>query len=768
MKRQSVMLFLLMQALLLQAQWQPTNGPYTPYVDAMSIKGNNLIVISRNFEGGPYISTDNGDHWAIREKGLPEKVYGYSVLTIDSCFFFIGGYNNPMSLFRSGINDSIWIKLTDGLPSELNLRYVYDHNGKLYLSTLEAGVFSSLDKGKSWKEDGTGIHANTIRLFISSGETVYAVGEYYDLDKDYLYKRQSNDTVWTQIYPELPYWPIDIAIKDSVIILASIAGVYRSVDYGQSWTPFNQGLPSASFLTLIGDTVFTLTSDSGVYKAGIKGTSWTLVHSGNSFSEPRAFRSNDSSLYIGTWGAFYMSKDMGFTWTMKNNGLMPGYIYSLAEIQTNLFASTWSGVFKSGDQGTNWQLLSNYPAKNTASLFAVRNNQLYSGTWNGHMYTSGDSGETWQTVETGLQKTSVISIIVKDTSVFAGMSGVGIYRLDEAGNVWKRVKQGGHPRSFGLQDSSLFAAYDSNIILRTIDQGKTWQTVNNGYNDQYCNAITGYGKSVFACGYHMFRSNDDGLNWVLADNGLPYDSGFCTLASHDSNVYAGLVTGVWVTRDGKYWGDVSSGLPGIYATAMHASGGEMYLGTTKGVWKRPHSELNFLQIEKDTLRMPATVSSTDSNVVYSNTDWTIKGGLPGWLNVDHTGGLGCGSLQFQIMLENPENKPRSADITLISTNAPSCHFIILQEGKTGIKRSTDRNMIITPNPARDMILIRGIEGMPDLNVELSNLSGEIVYNRSFSQVNDIRIDLTSVAEGIYMLKLKAPDLLIVRKVLVIK
>jgi photosystem II stability/assembly factor-like uncharacterized protein len=272
-------------------------------------------------------------------------------------------------------------------------------------------------------------------------------------------------------------------------------GVWKSDDYGRTWTPIFDGQPSGS----IGAIAVAPSDPNIIY-----------VASGEGLQRP--------DLSIGD--GIYKSTDAGNTWS--HLGLRDGQgIPALAvdpRDSNHLFAAvlghpygpnTERGLFASTDGGATWQK-SLYVDENTgasdiamdpanpdvlyASLWECRQGPWefgneYNGT-HGGIFKSIDGGKTWQKLTKGLPEVAqaYVAIAPSDSrrlySTIASGREVGIYRSDDAGENWRRATTdtrpanrigGGDlpvPRVDPKNPDILYSA--SIVTWRSSDGGQTW------------------------------------------------------------------------------------------------------------------------------------------------------------------------------------------------------------------------------------------------------------------------------------------------------
>jgi photosystem II stability/assembly factor-like uncharacterized protein len=272
-------------------------------------------------------------------------------------------------------------------------------------------------------------------------------------------------------------------------------GVWKSDDYGRTWTPIFDSQPTGS----VGAIAVAQSDPNVVY-----------VASGEGLQRP--------DLSVGN--GIYKSTDAGHTWT--HLGLRDGQQIPALAVDprdpNHLFAAVLGhpygpneerGLFASTDGGQNWQKIL-YVDQNTgasdiamdpsnpdvlyASLWESRQapwefGNDYSGT-HGGIFKSSDAGKTWHKLTQGLPEVSQAYVAIAPSEprrVYATVAAgreVGIYRSDDAGENWRKavtdprpaVRIGGGdlpvPRVDPKDPDTLYST--STVTWRSADGGQTW------------------------------------------------------------------------------------------------------------------------------------------------------------------------------------------------------------------------------------------------------------------------------------------------------
>jgi photosystem II stability/assembly factor-like uncharacterized protein len=284
-------------------------------------------------------------------------------------------------------------------------------------------------------------------------------------------------------------------------------GVWKSTDYGRTWTPIFDHEPTQSI---------------GAIAAAPSDPNIIYVASGEGLQRP--------DLSVGD--GIYKSTDAGKTWT--HLGLDDGQQFPALAVDPHdpnrVFAAVLGhpygpnserGIYRSTDGGQTWQKVL-FKDENTggsdvkidpsnpqviyASLWEARqgpweDDNTYGGT-DGGLFKSTDGGDTWHQLTQGLPD-KIVQVYVaispsQPSRLYATLAtslesdyqsdkGLGVYRSDDAGESWYRVttdprpamRIGGGDLPVPMVDpKNPDVVYSTSIVtVRSTDGGKTWTSI---------------------------------------------------------------------------------------------------------------------------------------------------------------------------------------------------------------------------------------------------------------------------------------------------
>lgn len=235
---------------------------------------------------------------------------------------------------------------------------------------------------------------------------------------------------------------------------------------------------------------------------------------------------------------------------------------------------------------------------------AVSGNNLFAGSSDSGVFLSTNNGTSW--TQTCLDSVSISTFAFSGTNLFAGTVHDGIFLSSDNGISWKLVRSDlpiGGGEGWGELNSWVTAlAFKPN---------------GTGSNDIFA-AIIYAGeagpKGIFSLeGQRIYRSTDNGTNWILADSGFTNNiQSFLVDGSNlvvgtgdncsDSQPHSG--DGVLLsTNNGSSWTAVNKGLPKKYSSqdtthyyninALIKNNSRLFAGTDYGIYLSTNSGINW-------------------------------------------------------------------------------------------------------------------------------------------------------------------------------
>ncbi len=489
-----------------------------------------------HWKGGVYKSTNGGDSWKAVNKGLPKTIGKESGFTCNYTTLVIDR-NNPEVLYTGNMSWTPdpgvykttnggasweWISRADAADNKnMDLGWIPDHgvspmamgidpvNSNRVLFGTSMHLFETENGGVSWKQlytrykgdgywEGQGFEttcADAIAVDPANSMNVY--GGYWDIgflksvdggnsfkktEKGMKYKDNTFDIIVDPdspniIYASCGWWE------------ENLGEIYKSSDYGESWTALNNGIPDAQIWSMALDTnspvesriLYAASYNNGIYKTVDGGKHWIVVNKGlgvnNNLQVMKIYidPNNSNTLYAGIkakiiekgkysqtiQGGLFKSTNAGISWNRidadnpqisvldiavpKGNSKIV-YTAVSSDYDHTLQEYFYGGVYKSSNGGRTWERINKgfgdaenlkitslriSPADSNI-LYAATSDEPFHDLSSGRgIYRSTNAGESWKPVNKGLEVLYFNSLAIDPSdpsTIYAGSSGNGIYK----------------------------------------------------------------------------------------------------------------------------------------------------------------------------------------------------------------------------------------------------------------------------------------------------------------------------------------------------
>lgn len=281
------------------------------------------------------------------------------------------------------------------------------------------------------------------------------------------------------------------------------------------------------------------------------------------------------TVYAGSFGmGIFRSEDRGRSWSSVNTGLGDLFVLVLAATPDGtVYAGTFqTGLFRSRDAGKSWQAINDGFKRLEVKALLIDDGVIYAGTGDG-VYRLGEQEAKWASVPKGLDDTLVQSLAkAADQTLFAGTSGRGVFQRKAGASEWTRLSHGlvdheGLVENFIRvlamdREQALYAGTFDGGVFRSGDGGQTWRPISRALPNDSIRGIVTSDKGLFvATGRGIYKTVNQGRQWVSLNKGLAELSVQVLTASGDGVLYAGTSAGVFRSdNDGESWENVSGGL----------------------------------------------------------------------------------------------------------------------------------------------------------------------------------------------------------------
>jgi hypothetical protein len=433
---------------------------------------------------GPIV--DGGTVFAVGVSPL-EDVQGYWAAT--GCGVFV-----------SHDGGATWEQQLNGLTTPLISGLTVTPSGALFAGSLDAGLFVSLDFGKSWQKgkpswdvEGTVTGMAASPNFRTDG-TAFAA-----LDGGGLMATRNNGKTWEDASFGLnsmlvfavavsPDWS-----RYETMWVSTEEGVYISRNGGRAWRA--AGLADKSDVVdalavspaFAQDQTLYAGTESGALHVSIDGgRRWTLLQSQIADGPVYCLWlapdfASSGRLLAGVGDSIYVSTDKGTAFVKAAE--LGGSVLSLTgDLKVVLAGLHEAGVAKSEDAGETWLPTGGIVARGFSRLASADGTLYAMGPQEG-VFTSVDHGASWTAIEGLEAHLPITALHVADSdTVFAASNESGILQLASSHRSWRvRSEQKGVTTVMTIPGEGLgWAGTADGKYLASKDGGSTWTSVDDG------------------------------------------------------------------------------------------------------------------------------------------------------------------------------------------------------------------------------------------------------------------------------------------------
>lgn len=356
------------------------------------------------------------------------------------------------------------------------------------------------------------------------------------------------------------------------------AGIFRSTDLGNSWTPTNTGLPDSSgdglFAAVYAQKRKMLYAGSGeLYASADGGDTWHHVPTLQKRVSVSGIVTIGARVYIGTFGDGVWYSDDGDSWMPMNEGLDSRLIRELSKIGTTLVAGTEDGAFRKRFRENSWTPINTgfvpkpidmtpinkarlesgdaplppqSPAVIRVDSFAAMDNLLYIGVYLGEndgLFRSDDEGDSWTRITSKEMVHTVEALTAFGTTLYASTYGGGVFRSGDSGDSWTIVNDGLTDWTVSalltVSEDTVFVGTQEGGVCRTTNSGNSWVEANTGLINTSVSELAAIGKTIYAgIGHRLVYSVDGGELWQPVQiPSLPISYHFAALSEVGGKLY---------------------------------------------------------------------------------------------------------------------------------------------------------------------------------------------------------------------------------------
>lgn len=401
----------------------------------------------------------------------------------------------------------------------------------VYIGGNSGLVLKSVNGGLSW--------TNTASPSSNANRTIFA------LDANTVFTGATGGTIYRTTNGGSSWTPLVTGGSSGIIygiyffnastgVVGGASGYVRyTTNGGSTWNAPSVVLTAAEtriFGRKNPDEVYLLGDANNIYKSTDYGATWTTIpyrYPGQVLGlATNTMDINGNSIVIGgVNGLLNVSTNSGTNWTGISKVLQsinvydiayiaPGKVWAVGNSPTSTNAKNC--VLFSADNGDNWMIQSDFNA-DLRSISMIDENNGWAVGFNGKTIKTSNGGQTWLDVAipgVGFQTLICTQFLNVNTGWVFGASFP--FKTTDAGNTWIQgsTDQGAKWASFADANTGYLLTFSitNTLVQKTTDGGTNWVTQNlpnpgNMWRINMINANTGY---VCGDGGRLFRTTDGG------------------------------------------------------------------------------------------------------------------------------------------------------------------------------------------------------------------------------------------------------------------
>lgn len=421
------------------------------------VAGNKVLFAAA--DQGIYKTKSYNANWEKIELNINFQPKVLSVDPSDNNKLLASGRNNI--LLKTEDQGLTWMRANqlDQLGEFESLSIDIKRQNVIYGGTLDRGFFVSENFGSSWQNKSRGLK----NLYVNKILPSFSEDKIYLSTFDGIYQGKPLEEDWIKVgEATLNDQFISLCkINDNTLVVGTNGnGVLFYSFTEKQWNEKSNGISNVNIRTLIyepfNEYIIAGTWGAGIFKSLDEGKSWQPFNKGlkNPYVISAAITVNHK-LFVGTYnGGLYRLEDDGITWNhIDTLTLSNYYIFSIATHPSKgeiIYVGTANGIYKTIDEGKTWVRLNlgseDYPVGEIMDIQIDPNdmNYIIAGSSTKGIFISKDTGETWFESNLGIRNNHILSIAIepKTKMIYAGTFGSGIFISEDMGASWQQSNAG--------------------------------------------------------------------------------------------------------------------------------------------------------------------------------------------------------------------------------------------------------------------------------------------------------------------------------------
>ncbi len=754
--------------------------------DAAFLDDSTIIVVGDY--GVIMKSNDGGTNWRRINSGTYSSLLKTQFLN-SKTGYVIGSY---LSL-RTDDGGENWFKIPLNAPGlySANLYFLSPDTG--FVAGVGGKIYKTVDGGRKWQDQQNVFDDLSAVTFLND-----SVGFVCGTSKTLL-KTTNLGKTWQTI--DMSSFGFNLRFVDVVFtnanhgyLLGNGGEIIVTSDTGATWKKI--ATVPTDYATNIYFTdehvgyVIGGWLTSTLYKTTDGGANWHAVNysDGGSFSGIALNKNGQKGIVVGDAAGYgstaesghvlLKSEDAGENWSTISylNGQTNLYDVSFVDDSTGYIVGGWSQGsgfgYKTTNTGLTWEKYAFYSAENVTECQFIKKDVGFIRSDNIYFTEDGISFKKVPGPDSTIMGSwgNKMFFFNADTGVCA-FSG-GLYRTTDRGKSWKKVYDGDFGADIEFRDSLGFAVGYS-TVARSTDAGKTWVAIDTFSTPLFMRTVFLLNADTIfigGAGGLLYASYDSGLTWTKVSSDIPIPINILDLHFYDDSVGIAITNNnggigeIYHSYDyGLTWTRTRQVSENIYKYSDVSNGKGFFVGDRGTLMKIDRMNAPTLPsyIIGDTL---VTKDSAYTYNLLGHDGETIKWGAI-HANIVGTSGdsvkiiwpdTGYYSITVNLSNDCGGSPTREFKVHVVDSIINSIHHIYTKD-----------EIKIFPNPTNGQFTIE-VNSFRNTNTSLNifDLNGRLLVSDIINKKSTI--DVSDLANGVYMLSIEDNVGITVKKLVVVR
>ncbi|NLM04900.1 MAG: leucine-rich repeat domain-containing protein [Clostridiales bacterium] len=366
-----------------------------------------------------------------------------------------------------------------------------------------------------------------------------------------------SDLVWINLYPEYT----DIIWNGNIYVTIGSTGTIKYSYDSIVWEQVISGTYNKLYSIAWNGDMFIAVGENGTILKSKDGLSWDYQELNGDIDLYSVINNNDKFIILGSeivdqndW----IKKDIVLT--SKDNFIWDKIILDSMVLNNNskivftnnhFIANGNNGSLLTSKDGINWSIIK-LPTKDSLTGIAFSKDTIVVSSFYGNIFISHDIKHWKKTLDSNnFKNISSVNDIIYGNNIFITIGSNSSHLISHDGVEWVQESIPSNLKS-GIWDDKQFIAVGDTGRITFSNDGLEWYSIYPGKKNLSLRNIITNGEKIFAFGYKVFLTSDDGLNWH--ENQHNFKDQFKNVVSHKNKFVAlSTLNELFTSIDGMHW-----------------------------------------------------------------------------------------------------------------------------------------------------------------------------------------------------------------------